>query len=65
MSRIRGSIVLLASLLVGGTLAWLTERTNAPFKQLVYAGSFVSFAVPGILRAVGWIFSTSPKGTNN
>jgi iron(III) transport system permease protein len=53
-------------LLLGGCLAWFTERTNAPFKQLVYAASFVSFAVPGILRAVGWIFLLGPRtGTLN
>jgi len=53
-------------LLFGGGLAWLVERTNAPFKQLVYAASFVSFAVPGILRAVGWIFLLGPRtGTLN
>ncbi|HEX6511051.1 MAG TPA: iron ABC transporter permease [Chloroflexota bacterium] len=53
-------------LVLGGMLAWLTERTNAPFKQLVYAASFVSFAVPGILRAVGWIFLLGPRtGTLN
>ena len=53
-------------LIFGGVLAWLVERTNAPFKQLVYAASFVSFAVPGILRAVGWIFLLGPRtGTIN
>lgn len=53
-------------LFLGGALGWLTERTNAPFKQLVYAASFVSFAVPGILRAVGWIFLLGPRtGTLN
>jgi iron(III) transport system permease protein len=53
-------------LFLGGCLAWFTERTNAPFKQLVYAASFVSFAVPGILRAVGWIFLIGPRtGTLN
>src|SRR5579862_1576405 len=56
----------LVGMFVGGVLAWLVERTNAPFKQLVYAGSFVSFAVPGILRAVGWIFLLGPRtGTLN
>ncbi|HLG74348.1 MAG TPA: iron ABC transporter permease [Chloroflexota bacterium] len=51
---------------LGGALAWITERTNAPFKSLVYAASFVSFAVPGILRAVGWIFLLGPRtGTLN
>jgi iron(III) transport system permease protein len=51
----------LVGLLLGGSLAWLTARTNAPFKQLVYAGIFVSFAVPGILRTIGWIFLLGPR----
>lgn len=51
----------LLGLVVGGLLAWCTERTNAPFKQLVYAATFVSFAIPGILRAIGWIFLLGPQ----
>lgn len=46
---------------IGGILAWCTERTNAPFKRLVYTAGFVSFAVPGILRAIGWIFLIGPR----
>ncbi len=48
-------------LLLGGTLAWCVERTNAPLKQLTYPAIFVSFAVPGILRAIGWIFLLGPR----
>lgn len=56
----------MVGILLGGVLAWCTERTNAPFKPLVYAASFVSFAVPGILRAVGWVFLLGPRaGTIN
>jgi len=51
----------LAGLVLGGSLAWCTERTNAPFKQLVYAATFVSFAVPGILRTIGWILILGPR----
>ena len=59
-----GSTVL--GLILGGTLAWCVERTNAPLKQLVYPAIFVSFAVPGILRAIGWIFLLGPRtGTVN
>lgn len=53
-------------LILGGTLAWCVERTNAPLKQLAYPGIFVSFAVPGILRAIGWVFLLGPRtGTVN
>ncbi len=53
-------------LLLGGTLAWCVERTNAPLRQLAYPAIFVSFAVPGIVRAIGWIFLLGPRtGTLN
>jgi iron(III) transport system permease protein len=53
-------------LVVGGSLAWVTERTDTPFKELVYAAMFVTFAVPGILRTIGWIFLLGPRtGTIN
>jgi iron(III) transport system permease protein len=59
-----GSTVL--GLIFGGTLAWCVERTNAPLRHLVYPMIFVSFAVPGILRAIGWIFLLGPRtGTVN
>lgn len=47
-------------MLLGTALAWCTERTNTPFKRLVYTATFVSFAVPGILRAIGWILLIGP-----
>lgn len=56
----------IVGLVLGGTLAWCVERTNAPLKQLAYPAIFVSFAVPGILRAIGWIFLLGPRtGTVN
>ncbi len=59
-----GSVVV--GILLGGGLAWCTERTNAPFREIVYAATFVSFAVPGILRTIGWIFLLGPRtGTIN
>jgi iron(III) transport system permease protein len=51
----------LVGVALGGALAWCVERTDAPFKRLVYAGVFVSFAVPGILRTIGWIFLLGPR----
>ena len=51
----------IVGLILGGGLAWCAERTDAPFKQLAYAGIVVSFAVPGILRTIGWIFLLGPR----
>jgi iron(III) transport system permease protein len=46
---------------LGAALAWLVERTDVPCKQWVYATTFVTFAVPGIVRVVGWIFLLGPR----
>jgi iron(III) transport system permease protein len=53
-----------ASLIAFGTgtlLAWLNERTNAPFKQLFFALSIVPLIIPGVLFVVAWILLGSPK----
>lgn len=36
-------------------LAWMTERTNVPWKGIVYACILAPMIVPGILTTVGWI----------
>ncbi len=48
-------------LLIGGMLAWIVERTNTPFRRLVYAAVFLHFATPLILRVIGWILLIGPK----
>lgn len=49
------------SLLFGTLLAWLAERTNAPFRSVAYVSAFVSFAIPGIVKVIGWILLLGPK----
>ncbi|HEY7060751.1 MAG TPA: iron ABC transporter permease [Chloroflexota bacterium] len=49
------------AIVLGGLLAWIVERTDAPGKQALYASTFVVFAVPGIIRVVGWIFLLGPR----
>jgi len=47
---------------LGGTLlAWLAERTNAGFRGVAYVSAFVSFAIPGIVKVIGWIILLGPK----
>ena len=56
----------IVGLILGGILAWCVERTNAPLRRIAYPAIFVSFAVPGIIRAIGWIFLFGPRtGTIN
>src|SRR5207244_975760 len=42
-------------------LAWLAERSNAPFRRLAYVSAYVSFAIPGIIEVFGWIMLLGPK----
>ena len=51
----------LLGLLVGGMLAWIVERTNTPFRKLVYVAVFLHFGTPLILRVIGWILLMGPK----
>jgi len=45
----------------GTLMAWLVERTNCAVRGLSYAAAFVGFAVPGILRVIGWILLVNPR----
>lgn len=49
------------ALLLGTLLAWLTERTNAPFPSVAYISAFVSFGIPGIVKVIGWILLLGPE----
>jgi iron(III) transport system permease protein len=54
-----GSSVL--ALVAGTALAWLVERTDAPFKGLAYTAAFASFAIPGVIKGIGWILLLGPE----
>ena len=58
-----GSTVL--SLGVGGILAWLVERTNAPFKILAYLATIISLGTPYILHVIAWLFLLGKVGPLN
>ena len=49
------------ALIYGTTLAWLAERSDAPFRNLAYVSAYISFAIPGIIKVVGWIMLLGPK----
>lgn len=51
----------LLSVVVGTALAYLTERTDVPFRKLIFAVSLVPEIVPGILYTIAWIFLASPR----
>ena len=47
--------------LIGGFVAWAVERTDAPGRTLFHNLALLSFAVPGLLMAMAWIFVLSPN----
>jgi iron(III) transport system permease protein len=46
---------------MGALVAWVVERTDAPGGALFHTLSLLSFAIPGLLMAMAWIFVFSPN----
>jgi len=51
----------LVCLSIGTFLAWVTERTNAPLRPIIYAISLFPLIAPGILMASAWVLVLHPK----
>lgn len=49
------------TLIMGGAVAWVVERTDAPGGALFHSLALMSFAIPGLLMAIAWIFIFSPN----
>jgi iron(III) transport system permease protein len=49
------------ALVLGGTLAWLVERTDLPAPRLVRALVILPMATPPFLLAISWIILLSPR----
>jgi iron(III) transport system permease protein len=47
--------------LLGTILAWLTERTNTPLRNIFVPIAVVPLILPGVLESISWIFLLSPK----
>lgn len=45
----------------GTVLAYLTARTNMPFKKLAIAASLVPLVTPQVLYTIAWIYLGSPR----
>lgn len=55
----------LLALLIGAIQAWLAERTDAPFRQLLYLASIVSLGIPYVLYIVAWLLFLGRAGPVN
>jgi len=55
----------IVSLLFGGLLAWLVERTDVPLKGLAYLTTIISLGTPYILYVSAWLFLFGRAGPFN
>ena len=46
---------------LGTVLAYLTMRTDMPFKGPLFVAALTPLVIPGILHTIAWIFLTSPR----
>ena len=60
-SLIFAAATAVTTFVMGALVAWVVERTDAPGGSLFHSLSLLSFAVPGLLMAMAWIFVFSPE----
>jgi iron(III) transport system permease protein len=60
-SLIFAAATAVTTFVMGALVAWVVERTDAPGGSLFHSLSLLSFAVPGLLMAMAWIFVFSPN----
>jgi iron(III) transport system permease protein len=51
--------------LLGGSIAWVVTRTDAPLRGLGYFTAFASFGTPFILYTIGWLLLLGKAGPIN
>ena len=54
-----GSVAL--SLMIGFTLAWLIERTDLPYRRLMFVVILMPAIMPGLVRAQAWLLMLAPS----
>jgi iron(III) transport system permease protein len=55
----------LVAVAVGAAQAWLAERTDASFRQILYVAAITSLGVPYVLYIVAWLLLLSKAGPVN
>ena len=46
---------------LGTFMAWLTERTDVPFKGVIYGSVLGAMMIPGVLFTISWILLLAPN----
>ncbi len=64
-SLIFAACATVVSLFIGGVLAWIVERSDAPFKRLAFFTAIVSLGTPYILYVGSWLFLLGRAGPIN
>ncbi len=54
-------VTVITAMLLGGSIAWLVERTDLPGKRLVYLFMTIGLLVPTFFMAMGWVFFLHPR----
>lgn len=49
------------ALLIGVPIAWLAERTDLPYKTLLYGLMVIGLLIPTFFVAMGWLFLLHPR----
>lgn len=49
------------AMVLGGSLAWVHERTNVPLRGIIFSLSIVRVIIPMMLAVIGWILLLSPS----
>jgi len=51
----------IVSVVLAVMLAYMTERTDMPFRNVAWAATLLPMAIPGLLFAMSWTYLLSPK----
>ena len=51
----------ITSMVIGGAVAWLVERTDLPGKRIVFFLMTIGLLVPTFFMAMGWVFFLHPR----
>ncbi|MBI2988758.1 MAG: iron ABC transporter permease [Deltaproteobacteria bacterium] len=60
-SLIYASGVVALSLAIAIVLVWLIERTDLPYRNLVFTLILIPLAIPGLIKAIGWSLLANPR----
>ncbi|NDA45897.1 MAG: iron ABC transporter permease [Alphaproteobacteria bacterium] len=64
-SIVFAALATILSLVNGGLVAWLVERTNVPMKPLAYLSAIISLGTPYIIYVSAWLYILGRAGPVN